>query len=257
MANTNNNLTRKVEDWLGHEGYRLEYITQKALADTGLTTVMSNYFESADGSLREIDVTASEHHFGTDKAVSVRLMCECKYSVDKPWILLQSGMPANLFCDWLSLPKSPALHEISENYIEKCERFLCNSWHFSRDQYFAHNLVQAFRKNNRDVAFDSLKKISNAAWDYVETPHRRGKSAYLVAIPSIIVDAPLFWASFSYNDNKFVAREVPYGRLSWGGCRNGTLVDIVHVSALNEYAQAIRNTFTTLIRVIVALQTFC
>lgn len=253
MPDTDKTLTGKLEDWLGCEGYRLEYITQKALSDVGLTAVMSNYFESADGLLREIDVTAFELPMGSGKATSVRLMCECKYSVNKPWILLQSGLSANLQCDWWALPKSPALQKISEN-IEKCERFLCSSWHFSREQYFAHNLVQAFRKNNRDIAFDSLKKIANAAWDYVETPNRRGESAYLVAIPSIIVDAPLYWACFDYKNNKFMAKEIPYGRLSWGGCRSGTLVDIVHVSALNDYAKAIRNTFNVLLKVIVALQ---
>ena len=131
---------------------------------------------------------------------------------------------------------------------------MCGSWHFSRNQYFAHNIVQAFRKNNRDVAFDSLKKIANAAWDYVETPHRRGANAYLIAIPSIIVEAPLYWACFDHDKNRFVAKQIPYGRLSWGGCRNDTVVDIVHADAISEYAKAVRNTLDILINVIVVLQ---
>ncbi len=254
MSDAEDKLTNKVEDWLGCEGYRLEYITHKALNDVGLTTVMSNYVESADGSLREVDITASlMPDPEMTKLTSVRLMCECKYSVDKPWILLQSGIPANLACDWLSLPKSPLLHEISED-IEKYARLLFGSWHFDCGQYFAHNLVQAFRKNNRDIAFDSLRKIANAAWDYVETPHRRGAKAYLIAIPSIIVEAPLYWACFDHEKHQFVAKEVPYGRLSWGGCRNGTIVDIVHVRAINEYANTIRKTFNILIDVILSLQ---
>lgn len=254
MSDTEDNLTNKVEEWLGCEGYRLEYITHKALNDVGLTTVMSDYVESANGSLREIDITASlTPDLGIAKSTLVRLMCECKYSVDKPWILLQSGIPANLWCDWLSLPKSPDLHEISED-IEKYARSLSGSWHFAGEQYFAHNLVQAFRKNNRDIAFDSLKKIANAAWDYVETPHRRGANAYLIAIPSIIVEAPLYWACFDHEKYQFVVKEVPYGRLSWGGCRNGTIVDIVHARAINEYANAIHKTFSILINVIVSLQ---
>lgn len=145
------------------------------------------------------------------------------------------------------------MHEISGD-IEKYARSLSGSWHFASEQYFAHNLVQAFRKNNRDIAFDSLKKIANAAWDYVETPHRRGANAYLIAIPSIIVEAPLYWAYFDHEKCQFVVKEVPYGRLSWGGCRNGTLVDIVHARALNEYANTIRKTFNILINVIVSLQ---
>ncbi len=254
MSNTEDNLANKVEEWLGCEGYRLEYITHKALEEVGLITEMSNYVESANGSLREIDVTAClGSDLGIAKSTLVRLMCECKYSVDKPWILLQSGIPANLWCDWLSLPKSPDLHEISED-IEKYAPSLSGSWHFAGEQYFAHNLVQAFRKNNRDMAFDSLKKIANAAWDYVETPHRRGAKAYLIAIPSIIVEAPLYWACFDHEKHQFVVKEVPYGRLAWGGCRNGTLVDIVHARAINEYANTIRKTFSILINVIMSLQ---
>src|SRR4030042_4757253 len=197
MADPEDKTTSKVEDWLENEGYRLEYVTHKALNDVCLSTVMSSYFESENGIQREIDVHASlMPDFAIAKLTLVRLMCECKYSVDKPWILLQSGVPANLWCDWLSLPKSPDLHEASAD-IETYGRLLYGSWHFAREQYFAHNLVQAFRGKNRDIAFDSLKKIANAAWDYVETPHRRGANAYLLAIPSIIVDAPLYWACFA------------------------------------------------------------
>ncbi len=254
MSGSEDQLTGKVTEWLGQEGYRLEYITHKALRDVGLTTVMSNYVESANGTQREIDIIASlQPDFGTAKPTLVRIMCECKYSADKPWILLQSGIPANLWCDWMALPKSPDLQEASKD-IEQYDRLLCGSWHFSREQYFAHNLVQAFRKNNRDIAFDSLKKIANAAWDYVETPNRRGGNGYLIAIPSIIVEAPLYWASFDHQNNHFVAKPVPYGRLSWGGCRNGTLVDIVHARALKEYANTVRKTSDILIKVIVALQ---
>jgi len=254
MSDAKDNLTNKVEEWLGCEGYRLEYITHKALKDVGLTTVMSDYFESANGSLREIDVTASlQPDIGIAKPTLVRLMCECKYSVDKPWVLLQSGLPANLWCDWRSLPKSPTLHKISED-IEKYARLLSGSWHFAGKQSFAHNLVQAFRKNNRDIAFDSLKKIANAAWDYVETPHRRGANAYLIAIPSIIVEAPLYWACFDHEKSQFVVKEIPYGRLSWGGCRSGTVVDIVHARAIDEYANTIRKTFSILIDIIMSLQ---
>lgn len=255
MSNTTeDNLTNKVEEWLGKEGYRLEYITHNALKGVGLRPVMSNYVESANGLSREIDVTARiTSDLEVAKPATVCLMCECKYSVDKPWILLQSGLPANIKCDWGALPKSPDLDKISGD-IEKYARFLCGSWHFAIEQYFAHNLVQAFRKNNRDIAFDSLKKIANAAWDYVETPHRLGVNAYIIAIPSIIVEAPLYCASFDHEKDQFAVKKVPYGRLSWGGCRNGTLVDIVHARAINEYANAIRKTFEVLINIIMSLQ---
>jgi len=254
MSNESNNLNNKVAEWLGKEGYRLEYITHKAFSDTGLTTVMSNYVETPEGSWREIDVTAMQQpDYGLAKPTAVRIMCECKYSVEKPWVLLQTGLMSNIWCDWISLPQSPDLKEFTK-HIEHYEKQLHSCWHFAKEQYFAHNLVQAFREKNRDVAFESLQKISNAAWDYVETPNRRGHSAYLIAIPSLVVEAPIYSAWFDNSKYKFIAKEVKYGRLSWSGCRGGTLVDIVQAGAINEYAEVVRNSIAIILNVLVDLQ---
>jgi len=247
------NIEDKVVDWLSKEGYRLEYIVHKAFSDIGLTTVMSNHFETSEGKWREIDVTAVQMPVGElAKSIAVRVMCECKYSADNPWVLLQSALQSNLWCDWISLPQSPSVKELSRD-IENYATHLYRSWHFAKGQLFAHNLVQAFREKNRDMAFDSLQKISNAAWDYVETPFHRGHSAYLIAIPALIVEAPIYSAWFDHRNSKFVVKEIKYGRLSWSGCRGGTAVDVVHTSAINDYASAIRLTFEILLYVLADL----
>ena len=210
------NLEQKVLQWLAREGYRLEYLTQEAFRDAGVRTTMSHYIESPDGKFREIDVSAFQDASTESSVIMLRALCECKYSMDKPWVLMLSGLSSSLFADWHSIPKSKPLQELSSK-IGGFEKTLEGSWHFAKDQPFAHNLIQAFREKNRDAAFDSLQKISSAAWDCVETPERRGFLAYLVAIPCLVVEAQLFASRFDSKENKFLVKKDSIWQALLGG----------------------------------------
>lgn len=248
MSDASESLESKVEAWLGKEGYRLEYLTHKAFTDAGLTSVIGDYIETTEGKPREIDVTAHET-LKSDPTAVVRVMCECKYSSAQPWVLMSSDLFGNFWTDWMSLPQSQAIRAYS-SIVGEYEAQCAGSWHFDKRQPFAHGLVQALRKDNHDIAYNALQKIANAAWDYVENPERKGHSVHLVTIPCLVVDAPLLFARFDYKADKFIAKSVPYGRISWTGCRGGTVVDVVHVSSLKEYAQAVKCTFGTILKVL-------
>ena len=241
-----------VADWLANQGYVLEYVTHRALWDAGLPALMSSHVENLDGTWREIDVSAMEQakKFETECPSIVRLFCECKYSRQQPWVLLTSGLRAHLFADWSSLPKSPELQELESDIANEASE-LASTWHFSDEQVFAHALVQAHRKDNRDAAFDALQKITNAAWDMAEAPSRKNKvpSAILV-IPCLIVDAPLLWSYYHPVEQRFIVSKVPYGRLSWSGCRGGTIVDVVQSESLPQYASSVRTTFSAVLPVL-------
>ena len=43
------------------------------------------------------------------------------------------------------------------------------------------------------------------------------------------------------------------GRLSWSGCRGGTVVDVVAARALEEYAEAVKETCSRLLDVVPGL----
>ncbi len=248
MDQTNSTLEERIVGWLAKQGYRLEYLTNKALKDAGLHSVLGGYVESSDSKAREIDVTA---FLGIrDHDIVAKLLCECKYSVSHPWVLLASGLSSHLWADWTSTPQSRNLFPLAGSIIEQYAEKLQGCWHFSKGHYFAHSLVQALKPDNRDPAFDSLQKIANAAWDYVETPERRGANPYLIAFPCIVVEAPLFFAWFNYDADCFAVQRVPYGRISWSGCRSGTVVDVVHVNSIADYAGAIKNTLECVVSVI-------
>jgi hypothetical protein len=247
-------LSTKVADWLAKEGYVLEYRTHQAFGKAGLKATMGHYLDGPAGNQREIDVTALVQASDPNVSTIIRILCECKYSSEKPWVLLDSGLRANVFSDWHSLPQSANLRAKAA-YIEGFARWLVESWHFSLDRTFAHSLVQVFRSGNHDVAYDALKKIANAAWDWADHPARSDANVCLIAIPALVVDAPLFSARYAADEGRFIVDEVSMGRLSWSGCRGGTVVDVVSARALDEYAEAVKKTCSQLIKVAPALLT--
>ena len=254
MASDKQSLEEKLIDWLGSEGYRLEYLAHKAFVDAGVKSVLGHYVESSEGKPREIDVMAFLATSGRDPVLLARVLCECKYSRRQPWVLLASGLNPDLFLDWYSTPQSRSVREHSHR-VDQYADVLHQCWHFAEGHKLAHNLLQAFGSKNRDTAFNSLQKIANAAWDCVETAERRGKEAHVVAFPCLVVDAPLYFAWFDFEADQFAVKRVPYGRVSWSGCRSGTLVDVVHADALSDYAEATRNTFERVLQVVEGLLT--
>ncbi|MFO0797900.1 MAG: hypothetical protein U0804_10500 [Gemmataceae bacterium] len=242
-------LEAKVSEWLSTEGYRLEYLTSKAFRDAGLRTTMSYHVESEEGKRRELDVTAMSKNSSEERPVVARVVCECKYSKEHPWVLLTQGLKAHFWADWVSVPKSTPLRETT-SLTKQAKATLEGCWHFDARHVFAHGLVQAMKKDNRDIAFDSLQKIANAAWDCAEAPERRGFPAHIFVIPCIVVEAPLFLSWYNHDAGRFEVKPTKIGRLSWSGCREGTLVDVVHIDGLAEYAVEVKRTLDTVVQVV-------
>jgi hypothetical protein len=258
MSEVNKSLEEKVVKWLRTEGYRLEYHTLKAFRDTGLTAFLGNYVPTDEGTPREIDVTSyltgrnQNNHF-----LAARWLCECKYSGGKPWILLDADGTLPLDEMWHATPQSKRLY--NSNILTHKE-MLSGSWHFDPSRGLAHSVLQAKikpekdqaedqpteeKKRNRDFAYESLHKIAHAAWEYADLDEKNG-AALVVVIPCIVIDGPLLLAKFNHDTNDFEASRVPSGRIWWLGCREGTLVDVVHISEVQKYAVQVKDTFEKL-----------
>jgi hypothetical protein len=65
----------------------------------------------------------------------------------------------------------------------------------------------------------------------------------------------LFNARYAADQGRFIVNEVSMGRLSWSGCRGGTVVDVVAARTLEEYAEAVKETCSRLLKVAPALLT--
>ncbi len=88
-------LTSKLRDWLANEGYPFELKVGRTLHQAGWDiSHAQHYLDTETGKLREVDVQASfGPYIGETKGkgmVSVYLVCECKVSQAKPWIVFTS-----------------------------------------------------------------------------------------------------------------------------------------------------------------------
>lgn len=256
MSNESENLDERVGKWLAEEGYRVEYTVDKAFRDVGVKSVMSNYFQTPEGTWREIDVTASMQSQNTYVNPDiVRIMCECKYSKDKPWILMHSGLQSQQPTDWICTPKSPNLNDKFLD-LESTAKYFSTSWHYLPKQFVAHNIVQAFRRKNKekDMAFDALQKIANAAWDYATGPSQRGEHhVRIVCFPCLVIDGPLYWTWYDSEHGGFHLQKAQYGRISWTGARGGTMVDVVQLDHIYDYAMAIKGSLQTMLKALESL----
>lgn len=257
MSEPKKPLHTKVEQWLDNQGYRLEHVAFHAFKKAALLAGLGYFVESGEEKPREIDAYA---HSGviklpSNRLLDVRVLCECKYSKDYPWVLMQTDLPRDTRDTWTALPKSSSLQHYNVE-IAKHAITLQKAPLFRREAPVAYSLRQARinAKDNRDDAYDSLRKICNAAWDAADLHTLlEGQPVNHIVIPCLVVEAPLLEARFNPERGDFETSEVTYGRVLWSGCNAGTLVDVVHASALDQYASELDGTFRLLSDVVNAL----
>src|SRR4051794_35033755 len=86
-----NPLATKVDEWLRHEGYPLEYITAATFHQMGFGIWQGVYVRSSsDENPREIDVIGLYDSSDEDVLLRVEYVIECKWSRDKPWVVFTS-----------------------------------------------------------------------------------------------------------------------------------------------------------------------
>lgn len=112
-------LSSKLRAWLANEGYPFELRVGRTLHDADWDVFHGqHYLDPETGKLREVDVHAAfGPYLGDTKGmgmVSVHLVCECKVSQGKPWIVFTSrqgddelGLVSRL------TPGEPASHALS------------------------------------------------------------------------------------------------------------------------------------------------
>ncbi len=237
-------LKAKVEKWLNRKGFPLEYKTYAAFARRPIQTGLGSYIESKEGKMREIDVFAYETHSSAQYMAHVRVICECKYSRKKPWVLLYGNREkADLHGHWLHTPRSKTL-EFPPQFNDEIRDGLARTIHFQEGFQVAHNLTQVLTDSDQDRAYDALRKVCHAAWDFIEVWEPRFTTkCYEMVFPCIVVDAPVYAASYDVKDERVNVKQIKFGRVCWQGRPPGTNVDVVHSSALETYAERVSESF--------------
>ena len=82
-------LIGKIRDWLNHQGFSLEMRTARAFREAGFdVSQFEHYIDQETRGVRQIDVIASFSENIDDTNVQVKLIIECKYIENLPWVVL-------------------------------------------------------------------------------------------------------------------------------------------------------------------------
>ncbi|MEK0337570.1 MAG: hypothetical protein QQN41_09075, partial [Nitrosopumilus sp.] len=85
-------LRSKVKKWLDQEGYPTEFATASVFQRHGFRVRQGYYVRDDDSdTIREIDLLASKTASSRDYLIRAYYVVECKWSQDKPWVVLTSA----------------------------------------------------------------------------------------------------------------------------------------------------------------------
>ncbi|MDQ3690680.1 MAG: hypothetical protein M3406_11740 [Chloroflexota bacterium] len=237
-------VVRDVAEWLHTQGYPLEYETARILRSAGFRVEQGRHWMDVDPITeeqvpRELDVLATSAADGwpQTRSSAVQLVVECKHGIG-PWIIL-GGSPTPPIADLL----------LGASELAK--------WVGTRRAL--PGLLGSMRPIAFGVAEKKAKGAPEAAYEAVMEATRAAYRMWLTdyadwVVPVVVVDGPLLALTYA-DDGQESLREVRRGRIAWSGAalrgwqgatrREPVLVEIVHRSALSEFARQAWQTATT------------
>jgi hypothetical protein len=233
-------LPKKLHDWLGKQGYPLEMRVARAFNAAGFRTMQSHYYADADtGVSREVDVVADlQSGIAEDLFVRCVFIIECKVSLDKPWVLFSIagrslGEPARILQRVLSKTGRQVLFEL----VKKGD--LLDAALFGLQPPLGYGLIQAFT-DKTDVAFSAMSTAAKAAKAWVaETDNSSYSPRFIdVVFPVIVMDGRLFQTSLN-SASEVIVSETDCATVLWRNPLADLPHTIIHVqvaSSIDKFA---------------------
>jgi len=218
-------LNSSVAGWLREQGYPLEMATAWAAKEHGFDVSQSDYYIDPDSSeAREIDVVASRRAFIPKYSIAYHLFIECKSGVSKPWLLFTTANEYHGAGGEFDAVKMSAI----------TSAVICNQYaddllfQFTIDRRFSnlfpridvapdlgYGVSQAFT-NGTDVPYKALMSSVKAAIYHVKQFGERFLTTpFEIAVPVIVIDAPLLSVSYSPGSPDLEIKEIDHGVLLW------------------------------------------
>ena len=231
--------------WLGEQGYPLEFATAATFKKSGFRVLQGFHVDEKDNDLpREVDVIAEINlHYGDHDLIRVEHVVECKWSVDKPWVV---------FCSDGSLTPNAC---IAQTFGSKAARTalwtragdpeLHKLGIFSTPDLPGFGGRQAFT-TGRDLFYEAMKSIVTIAHSRAEAYDRYAQSPIehlhlaSVVIPVVVVRGRLFTARYEETVGGLALDECDSTRLHWRGSAKWRLhatVDVVTEKALPTFVE--------------------
>lgn len=256
-------LRASVDSWVNQQGYPLEYATAHAFETAGYEVLIGSHLppdaqpeRERKPEAREVDVRAWRGPEGLlqDDSLLTVVICECKYSRKKPWLLLYSDMTVGFTSSWAALPMTRWLAEASGPWLESMADSFSTNAHLAGDRSFAHNLVQAHsnEQGGRDAAYKALMKIARLARVFAEDPFPTSQPqvTHAVVVPCLVVDAPLFEGRYEPKNGRIRVTQTLFGQILWTGAGRRTVVDVVTRTNLEMYVRGLDSSFNEIVEVL-------
>jgi len=225
----------KIKAWLHTVGYPLEFATARTLREAGFDARQGRSYmdvTASGGRVREIDVLAPLRE--TDQDVSVALVAECKYTVEKPWVVLTTTallQPADVLEATLASDNvRPLLVGRARNpNVRGVPQFL------EIPTRHGFSVVTAFRPldQDSDAAYRAMSQVVGAARNVWST---ETSQPWKLIWPVVVIEGQLFETA---DDGGEEVREVGRSRIMWHGASAArpVVVDVVTSDNLKAYAE--------------------
>lgn len=206
-------LQPKIERWLASQGYPLEMAVAASCFHPGFRVAQGQYFlDPISEKSREIDVLASREQYQGAAGMEGYIVCECKTTSDKPWVLLGGGSVPALKDRALTLMRN----ESGWKFLTMVRKFedVQGLPLFARVDVVSHGIVRALTQGNEDVAFNGVASVANAGVGSLAFAYDmdRHECTIGIALPVLILDGPLYRYSLG-DDRKPTLLRVHHGLL--------------------------------------------
>jgi hypothetical protein len=242
MSTAEKTLQDKVKEWLVSEGYPLEFRTALEFLKQPFTVRQGSYVQCSGEGLREVDViayaTAEEH-------IRIYHVIECKWSGNKPWIILTSETHQIAESACVNQTISSLLGG-SITWTLAGDPEVASIGLFASPKRAGFNGRQAFSKGS-DPFYAAIQSVVSKAKSIVDTYDERCDLSKAlpewgaVAFPMIVVEGGLFEAHMDSSSGDIVVQPTKHVRVHWRGSEAWSYhasVDIVSDDYICEIARA-------------------
>lgn len=231
-------MQNRVASWLKDQGYPLEMAVARIARAVGFDVSQSDYYIDPESEVpREIDLMLNLQGYDQRFSPKYSIFVECKSSRDKPWIIFVNShekAPTKLskLLQLFELHSACISNELAQQLLQKFAHSNEFQHIYPRLNSFpmlGYGVTQAFA-NGSEVPFKALMSATKAAISHVRRFNTMGLSIpFVLAIPVVVIDAPLFSVSASVDSDDITLENIGVGVLHWKQVVAGTSGNGVYI----------------------------
>jgi hypothetical protein len=241
-------LISRVRNWLGSEGYPLEFRVANLFRAARLPAAQGRHVQDPKtNSIREVDVVAQLDLRRDGLFFRAYFVVECKWSHDKPWVVFGGGNPGMGPSACINQTISSKLGQ-AVMWVLAGDPDIAKLGMFRIPEFSGFGGRKAFTKGG-DHFYSALQGVVSAAVAmaslYDDRPNSTNElpDTGAVVFPLVVVDGELFQASYNVGRDDLDIEPAPSVRVHWRGAeayRRISTVDVVRADSLGEFVAARR-----------------